>query len=82
MRFLTIFLQSALCNARNLSETPLVITAWHKSPTHYFFSRPLLFRSPKSFKAVLHMGAKLSGCTAAHQLLDCKAQPFPVIPLA
>lgn len=53
-------------------------------PNRLFFllAAPLLLRSPKSFEAVLRMGANLSGFTPAHQLLGCEAQPFPVQPLA
>jgi len=53
-------------------------------PNSIFFSlaAPLLLRSPKSFEAVLRMGANLSGFTPAHQLLGREPQPFPVLPLA
>jgi hypothetical protein len=53
-------------------------------PNRLFFSlaAPLLLRSPKTFEAVLRMGANLSGFTPAHQLLGCEPQPFPVLPLA
>ena len=53
-------------------------------PNRLFFAlaAPLLLRSPKSFEAVLRMGANLSGFTPAHQLLGREPQPFPVLPLA
>jgi hypothetical protein len=53
-------------------------------PNRLFFSftAPLLLRSPKSFEAVLRMGANLSGFTPVHQILGGEAQPFPVLPLA
>jgi len=53
-------------------------------PNRLFFSlaAPLLLRSPKTFEAVLRMGANLSGFTPAHQLLSREPQPFPVLPLA
>jgi hypothetical protein len=53
-------------------------------PNRLFFllTAPLLLRSPKTFEAVLRMGANLSGFSPAHQLLGCEPQPFPVLPLA
>ncbi len=53
-------------------------------PNRLFFllAAPLLLRSPKAFEAVLRMGANISGFPPAHQLLGCKSQPFPVLPLA
>ncbi len=48
----------------------------------FLFAAPLLLRSPKSFEAVLRMGANLSGFTPANQLLGSEPQSFPVLPLA
>lgn len=52
-------------------------------PTRLFYAAasPLLLHSPKTFEAVLRMGADLSGFTPAHELLNAKPQPFPVLPL-
>jgi hypothetical protein len=47
----------------------------------FLLAAPLLLRSPKSFEAVLRMGANLSGFTPAHQLLGSEPQPFPLLPL-
>ena len=47
----------------------------------YAAASPLLLQSPKAFEAVLRMGCDLSGFTPAHQLLQAKPQPFPVLPL-
>ena len=44
----------------------------------FFFAALLLLRSPKSYEAVLRMSANLSGFIAAHQLLGCEPQSFPV----
>lgn len=53
-------------------------------PNRLFFllTAPLMLRSPKTFEAVLRMGANLSGFTPAHEILGTEAQPFPVLPLA
>jgi hypothetical protein len=53
-------------------------------PNRLFFllAAPLMLSSPKTFEAVLRMGANLSGFTPAHQFLGSEAQPFPVLPLA
>lgn len=51
------------------------------SPLFYAAAAPLLLQSPKSFEAVLRMGADLSGFIPAHQLLKGKPQPFPLQPL-
>jgi len=52
-------------------------------PNRLFFllTAPLLLRSPKSFEAILRIGANLSGFTPVHELLECEPQPFPVLPL-
>jgi len=53
-------------------------------PNRLFFllSALLLIRSPKSYEAVLRMGANLSGFTPAHQILGSEAKHFPVLPYA
>ncbi len=43
---------------------------------------PLLLFSPKTFEAVLRMGADLAGFTPAHRILGRPPEPFPVLPLA
>jgi hypothetical protein len=48
----------------------------------FLLSAPLLLTSPKTFEAVLRMGANLSGFTCAHQLLGLEPKPFPLLPLA
>jgi len=52
-------------------------------PNRLFFalSSPLLLSSPKTFEAVLRIGADLSGFIPAHKLLSCDSQPFPILPL-
>ena len=52
-------------------------------PSRLFYAAasPLLLQSPKAFEAVLRMGSDLTGFTPAHQLLNAKPQPFPVLPL-
>ena len=47
----------------------------------YAAASPLMLYSPKTFEAVLRMGADLSGFTPVHELLKVKPQPFPVLPL-
>lgn len=49
-------------------------------PNRLFFllAAPLLLRSPKTFEAVLRMGADLAGFTPAHQLLRQPSEPFPL----
>ncbi len=42
---------------------------------------PLLLFSPKTFEAVLRMGADLAGFTPAHRILGRPPEPFPVLPL-
>ncbi len=53
-------------------------------PNRLFFllAAPLSLRAPKTFEAVLRIGANLSGFTPACQLLESELQPFPVLPLA
>ena len=53
-------------------------------PNRLFFllAAPLLLRSPKTFEAVLRIGANLSGFTPANQLLKSEFKPFPLLPLA
>jgi len=43
---------------------------------------PLLLVSPKTFEALLRMGADLAGFTPAHRILGGPPEPFPVLPLA
>ena len=52
-------------------------------PNRLFYSAaaPLLLQSPKAFEAILRIGSDLSGFTPAHQLLNTKPHPFPVLPL-
>ena len=53
-------------------------------PQRLFFAAawPLQCFSPKTFEAVLRMGADLSGFPSANELLSSQAQLFPVQPLA
>lgn len=45
----------------------------------WLMSAPLLLRSPRTFEAILRMGADLAGMPPSHQLLDRPAEPFPLI---
>jgi len=53
-------------------------------PQRLFFAAasPLQLISPKTFEAVLRMGADLAGFTPTHELLQQPEQTFPVLPLA
>ncbi|MCT0208542.1 hypothetical protein [Synechococcus sp. CS-1332] len=53
-------------------------------PPRFFLAlaAPLLLLSPKTFEAVLRMGADLAGFTPAHRILGGAPEPFPVLPLA
>ena len=53
-------------------------------PQRLFFTAasPLQLISPKTFEAVLRMGADLSGFMPAHELLQQPRQTFPLLPLA
>ena len=53
-------------------------------PQRLFFTAasPLQLISPKTFEAVLRIGADLSGFMPAHELLQQPRQTFPLLPLA
>ena len=45
----------------------------------YFFASPLLLCSPKTFEAILRIGANLSGFIPSYEIMKIEPQPFPVL---